>query len=151
MVYSHDDIVWTSGAIFHPSWYRRYLFPNLKKLYAPLIESGKKVLFISDGCYTEFVDDIAACGVHGFFFEPLTDLAVLAERYGKTHVLIGNVDTRVLLTGSRARIRAEVERCMAIGKDCPGYFIGVTNMIPANTPIESALYYNQVYEELCRR
>jgi hypothetical protein len=61
------------------------------------------------------------------------------------------VDTRVLLSGSKARIRAEVERCIAIGRDCPGYFIGVTNMIPANTPVEAALYYNQVYERLSRR
>ena len=151
VIYSHDDIVWTAGAIFRPDWYRQYVFPNLKKLYQPLIDTGKKVIFVSDGDYTEFVDDVAACGVHGFFFEPLTDLCYIAERYGKTHLMIGNVDTRVLLGGDKARIRAEVERCIAVGRDCPGYFIGVTNMIPPNTPVESALYYNEMYEELCRR
>jgi len=151
VIYSHDDIVWTAGAIFKPDWYRRYVFPNYRTFYEPLIESGKKIIFISDGNYTEFVDDIAACGVHGFFFEPLTDLSYLAERYGQTHVLIGNADTRCLLYGSKAQIRADVERCMALGKKCPGYFLGVTNMIPANTPVESALYYNQVYEDLCMR
>jgi len=40
---------------------------------------------------------------------------------------------------------------MALGKDCPGYFMSVTNMIPSNTPVENALYYNQVYQELSRR
>jgi hypothetical protein len=40
---------------------------------------------------------------------------------------------------------------MAIGKGCPGFFVAVGNHIPANTPIENALYYNQVYEELSRR
>jgi hypothetical protein len=44
-----------------------------------------------------------------------------------------------------------VERCIALGKDCPGYFIGVTNMIPINTPVEKALYYNEMYEILSRR
>ncbi|HUT37130.1 MAG TPA: uroporphyrinogen decarboxylase family protein [Planctomycetota bacterium] len=151
VIYSHDDIVWTSGAIFRPEWYRRYVFPNLRRHYEPLVARGKKIIFVSDGDYTEFVDDIAACGVAGFFFEPLTDLRVLAERYGKTHVLIGNVDTRVLLSGSKVRIRAEVERCVATGRSCPGYFIGVTNMIPANTPVWAALYYNEVYERLSRR
>jgi len=29
--------------------------------------------------------------------------------------------------------------------------MAVGNHIPANTPVESALYYNEVYEELCRR
>lgn len=151
VVYSHDDIVWTAGAFIHPEWYRRYVFPNLKKLYEPLIEAGKKIIFVSDGNYTQFVDDIAATGVHGFFFEPLTDLHYVAEKYGKTHVIIGNVDTRILLMGTKVQIRAEVERCLSIGRHCPGYFIGVTNMIPANTPVENALYYNEVYEELCRR
>ena len=36
-------------------------------------------------------------------------------------------------------------------KDCPGYFLSVTNMIPFNTPVENALYYNQVYRELSPR
>jgi len=151
VVYSHDDIVWTTGAVFHPDWYRKYIFPNYRKFYEPLLDSGKKVIFVADGNYTEFVDDIAATGVSGFFFEPLTDLKYIVERYGQTHIIIGNVDTRLLLMGTREEIRQEVERCMALGKNCPGYFIGVTNMIPANTPIESALYYNEVYEELSRR
>ena len=151
VIYSHDDIVWTRGAVFRPEWYRRYVFPNLKKYYEPLIAAGKKIIFISDGNYTEFVDDIAACGVHGFFFEPLTDLNCIAERYGKTHVLIGNADTRILLYGSKAQIRAEVERCMSVGRHCPGFFMGVTNMIPPNTPVANAIYYNQVYEELSKR
>jgi len=66
-------------------------------------------------------------------------------------VIIGNADTRILLMGTREEIRTEVERCLSIGRHCPGYFMGVTNMIPPNTPIESALYYNEVYEELSRR
>jgi hypothetical protein len=70
VVYSHDDIVWTSGAVFHPEWYRKYIFPNYKKYYAPLIEAGKKIIFVSDGNYSEFVDDIAATGAHGFFLNP---------------------------------------------------------------------------------
>ena len=151
VIYSHDDIVWTAGAIFRPEWYRKYVFPNYKMYYEPLVAAGKKIIFISDGNYTEFVDDIAACGVHGFFFEPLTDLEYLVRKYGRTHVLIGNADTRALLSGNRQRIRGEVERCMKTAKKCPGWFMGVTNMIPSNTPVESALYYNQVYEELSLR
>jgi len=151
VVYSHDDIVWTSGAVFHPQWYRKYVFPNYEKFYSPLLDAGEKVIFVADGDYTEFVDDIAATGASGFFFEPLTDLRYIVEHYDKTHIIIGNADTRILLSGTREDIRREVERCMNLGKECPGYFMGVTNMIPANTPVESALYYNQVYEELCER
>jgi uroporphyrinogen-III decarboxylase len=151
VVMIHDDIVWTSGAIFHPDWYRKFVFPNYKRLFAPILDSGKKLIYTSDGTYTEFIDDIANCGVHGFVLEPTTDMMYIAERHGKTHVFVGNADTRVLLSGSREDIRAEVKRCMDIGKDCPGFFLAVGNHIPPNTPVDNALYYNDVYEELSRR
>ena len=151
VVMVHDDMVWTEGAIFSPDWYRRFVFPNYKRLLAPLIESGKKVIFTSDGNYTEFIDDIAATGVSGFVLEPTTDMAHIARAYGKTHVFIGNADTRILLYGTREEIRAEVKRCMDIGKECPGFFMAVGNHIPPNTPVENALCYNEAYEELSRR
>jgi len=151
VVMLHDDIVWTSGAFLHPDWYRKFIFPNYKKCFTPLIDSGKKIIFTSDGNYTEFIDDIASCGVHGFVMEPTTDMQYVADKYGKTHVFIGNADTRILLLGAKEQIRAEVERCMSIGKKYPGFFMAVGNHIPANTPVENVLYYNEVYEELSRR
>ncbi len=151
VVMIHDDIVWTSGAFINPDWYREYIFPNYKQYFNPLIESGKKILFTSDGNYTEFIDDIVESGVHGFVLEPTTDMEYIADNYGQTHVFIGNADTRILLKGTKKEIRKEVERCMRIGKDCPGFFMAVGNHIPANTPVENAVYYNQVYEELSRR
>ena len=151
IVMVHDDLVWTSGAVWRPEWYRRFVFPQYKRLLAPLRDAGKRILFTSDGNYTQFVDDIAESGVHGFVMEPSTDMAYVAGKYGRTHVLVGNADTRILLMGTREEIRAEVERCMAVGKNCPGFFMAVGNHIPANTPVENALYYNEVYEELSRR
>ncbi len=151
LVMMHDDIVWSSGPFIHPDWYRAHVFPNYRRLLEPLREAGKKIAYTSDGDYTLFLDDIAAAGVDGFVMEPLTDMAAVAERYGQTHFFIGNADTRILLSGDRAAIRAEVERCMAIGRDCPGYFLAVGNHIPANTPVEAALYYNECYERMMRR
>ena len=151
VVMSHDDIVWTAGPFLPPEWYRQYVFPNYKRFYRPLIDSGKKILYTSDGNYTEFIDDIAACGVTGFVLEPMTDMAYIAETYGQTHAFIGNADTRILLSGTKRQIRREVERCMKIGKDCPGFFLAVGNHIPPNTPVENAIYYNQCYEKLAER
>ena len=151
VVMVHDDIVWSSGPFMQPAWYRKYLFPNYKKLFAPLLESGKKIIYTSDGNYDLFVADIADCGVNGFVLEPWTDLGAIVEGYGQTHVIIGNADTRILLNGTQAQIRAEVERCIGLGRDCPGYFLAVGNHIPPNTPVENALYYNEVYEALSQR
>jgi len=147
----HDDIVWTSGPFANPAWYREYVFPNYKKLFAPLHEAGKKIIYTSDGTYTTFVDDIAACGVNGFVLEPTTDMAYIAEKYGKTHSFIGNADTRILLMGSKDDIYREVKRCIDIGKKCPGFFMAVGNHIPPNTPVDNCLYYNDAFEKMRRR
>ncbi len=151
VVMIHDDIVWTSGAFLHPDWYRKYIFPNYRRLFAPVIESGKKIMYTSDGNYTAFIDDIAACGVNGFVMEPTTDMAYIAQKYGRTHAFVGNADTRILLSGTREEIEAEVRRCMDIGKSCPGFFMAVGNHIPSNTPVENALIYQEAYLRHARR
>ena len=109
-------------------------------------------------CYHCSIDDLrrqCLCVFkEGFYLddiEPITDMKYIAEKYGKTHFFIGNFDTRILLNGTKKQIEQEVERCMEIGKDCPGFFMAVGNHIPANTPVDNALYYNEVYEKLSTR
>jgi len=143
----HDDMVWTEGAIFHPEWYRKYVFPKYKKFWKVLKDAGKIVLFCSDGNFTEFVDDIAGAGADGFIFEPLTDLKYIVEKYGKTKVIVGNIDTRALTFGTKEAVKAEVERCYDLGRKCPGYFFAVGNHIPHNIPLENALYYLELIRD----
>jgi hypothetical protein len=151
VVMIHDDIVWTEGAFISPEWYRKYVFPNYKRCFSHLHQANKKILFTSDGNYTEFIDDIADAGVNGFVLEPLTDMDYIARKYGKTHSFIGNFDTRVLLIGTKEDIYAEVKRCMDIGKKYPGFIMAVGNHIPPNTPVDSCLYYDEFCKQLGKR
>jgi len=143
----HDDIVWTAGPVFSPDWYRRYVFPRYQKLWRPLKEAGKILLFCSDGNFTMFVDDLVECGADGFIFEPLTSLEQIAAKYGQSKVMVGNVDCRILTYGTPEQIEAEVRRCADIGRSCPGYFFAVGNHIPYNVPLEHV----ELYLELIRR
>ncbi|NQT21084.1 MAG: hypothetical protein HQ592_15355 [Planctomycetes bacterium] len=148
---THDDMVWTQGAIFHPRWYREHVFPRYKKYWEVLRNAGKKVLFCSDGNFTEFVDDLVDAGAQGFIFEPLTDLEYIVKNYGQTHVIIGNADCRVLTFGTKEDVRKEVKRCMDLGRDCPGYFFAVGNHIPPNIPVENAVECFNEYHRLRNR
>jgi hypothetical protein len=145
---THDDMVWTSGGIFSPAFYREFVFPNFRRYWQVVKDAGKKVLFCSDGNFTQYVDDIAAAGADGFIFEPLTDLDAVVRRYGKTHVIIGNADTRVLTFGTKEEVVAEVKRCMDLGRDCPGYFFAVGNHIPPNVPIGNADACMEAYHRM---
>ena len=147
----HDDMVWSNGAIFNPAWYRKYVFPRYKKLWDVLKSEGIKVLFCSDGNFTEFVDDIANAGADGFIFEPLTDLETIVKKYGDTHVIVGNADCRILTYGTKQDIEKEVLRCMNTAKKCPGFIIAVGNHIPANVPIDNAMVYFEAVQKYGQR
>lgn len=149
--HTHDDMVWTEGGFLPPDFYRTYVFPNFKKMWDCARDAGKKILFTSDGNYTEYVDDIAAAGAEGFVFEPTTDLEAVCKKYGKTHVIIGNADCRILTFGTREEVQAEVKRCMDLGRDCPGFFFAVGNHIPPNVPIENADACIEAYLDMRKR
>lgn len=146
--HTHDDLVWTSGPIFSPEFYRTYVYPNLKRYWQCVKDAGKKVLFTSDGGYTALMDDLAALGADGFVLEPTTDLACAVQRYGRTHVLIGNADCRVLTFGTEQEVCREVKRCLDLGRDCPGYFFAVGNHIPPNVPVANAQACMKAYRDM---
>lgn len=75
----------------------------------------------------------------------------LAEQYGKSKVIIGNIDTRILTFETKEKILKEVRRCANIGRNCPGYFFAVGNHIPHNVPLKNALYYLDLIKKLGRR
>jgi hypothetical protein len=148
VVISHDDLCMTRGPVFHPDWYRQYIFPRYPEIWAPLKEKGIKVLFCSDGNLTPLVDDIAAAGADGFIVEPLVDLNWLVEKYGGKKIIIGNVDTKVLTFGSVEDIRAEVMRCVKTAGHYPGYFLNVSGQIPYNVPLENLKAYFDICAEV---
>ncbi len=57
----------------------------------------------------------------------------------------------MLQFGKKEDIRREVERCVNAGRNCPGYFMAVSNHIPNGIPLENVEYYFEVFEELRKR
>lgn len=147
----HDDLCWTSGPAADPAWYRRYLFPCLKKLVEPVRAAGKKILFTSDGTIDEFFPDIVGLGVDSVVMEPSSNMALFAERYGDRVGFVGGMDCRTLAYGTPEEIGREMVRVMAYGKRCPGFILAVGNHLPGDVPVERALLYNDWYERLAAR
>jgi len=149
---SHDDMVWSAGAFMHPDFYRRAIFPRYKALWDVLKKAGKKVLFCSDGTWTQFATDIAEAGADGFIFEPTCDLDYMVRNFGKTHVLVGSkVDCRTLTFGTKDQIRAEIDATLELAFDCPGFMFAVGNHIPSNVPIENAVFYMEYLRDNWKR
>ena len=136
----------------YPDFYRAAIFPRYKKLWDVLHEAGKIVLFCSDGDFTQFVDDIAHAGADGFIFEPMTHLETVAERYGKTHVIMGSkVDCRTLTFGTPRDIQREIDETLPIARKCPGFVFAIGNHLPSNVPLDNARFYLDYLSEHWQR
>ena len=147
----HDDLCWTSGPVTSPEWYRRYIFPYLRKLIEPVKAAGKKVMFTSDGTIDEFFPDIVALGVDSVVMEPTSNMALFAEKYGDRVGFVGGMDCRTLTYGTMADIEREMIRVMEFGRRYPGFMLAVGNHLPTDVPVERALFYNELYERLAVR
>ncbi|MHB9130656.1 MAG: uroporphyrinogen decarboxylase family protein [Armatimonadota bacterium] len=144
----HDDMVWTEGPFMSPAFYRKYIFPRFQELWRPLKEAGKRIIFCSDGTFDMFLDDLAAAGADGFCFEPTNDLEMMVRKYGQTHVLMGGADCRTMTFGTKAEIEKELRWIFDMARNCPGFVFTTGNHFPANIPLEHALLYFDLIEEL---
>lgn len=147
----HDDLCWTEGPVTHPEWYRQYIFPHIKNLIKPVKEAGKKILFTSDGTIDEFYDDIVDAGADMVFMEPTCDIRKFAEKHGERCGFCGGMDCRDIIYGDFASIEKKMKDLMEFGKRYPGFVLAVGNHLPPDTPVDKALFYNEMYEKYAYR
>ena len=146
VVIQHDDFVWTSGAFMNPDVYRKVIIPRYAELWTPIHDAGKKVLFCSDGNFTEFAADVAEAGADGFIFEPCMDFGYMVDHFGQTHCLVGSfADCRDLTFGKWDKVQVDIDKTFERLADCRGAIVAVGNHLPPNIP-EAML--NQYFEYL---
>ncbi len=133
VVIQHDDFVWAGGPFMHPEIYRKVIIPRYAELWKPVHSAGKKVLFCSDGDYTQFAGDVAEAGADGLIFEPCMDFGFMEERFGRTQCLVGSfVDCRDLTLASWNKVRRDMDATFERLEDCRGAIIAVGNHLPPN-------------------
>ena len=145
-VVPHDDLCMTSGPVASPAWYRKYIYPQYEKIFAPVKAAGKPVLLLSDGDISRLAPDVAPF-VDGFIFEPSTPADFMFDHFGQDKCLIGGVDACALTFGSVGDVELEVKRALERGKRCPGYVVACANTIPANVPRDNVYAYFKAVEK----
>jgi hypothetical protein len=113
------------------------IIPRYAQLWEPIHEAGKKVLFCSDGDFTQFAVDVVAAGADGLIFEPCNDFGFMVDNFGETTCLVGSfTDCRDLTFGKWDRVRASIDRTFERLADCRGAIVAVGNHLPPNIPGE---------------
>jgi hypothetical protein len=152
MIFLHDDVAMERGLVFHPDWYRRRLFPLYEELLEPLMKTKRvKVAFVSDGDYTDLLDDLVAVGFDGFIINANMNLAEIAQHIGRDHFLIGNASTAILTFGKPEDVVREVQRCLDDARPCAGHVMKATADLPHNIPLDNIRAYFRASRELSRQ
>lgn len=149
-VVCHDDIVTTRGPVCSPTWMKKYIFPRYEEYWSMLRESGKRVIFMVDGCMDAYADDVITCGASGIVTEPYTDFKAIARKHENV-VLAGEGDNRILSRNNPDEIRAMVDSMVETAKMTGGYFMCVGNHIPWNVSPEGIKTYLDYSAEVAYR
>jgi hypothetical protein len=146
VVYCGEDICYSDGPLCSPKLLRDIYFPHLKKALQPLKDSGMKVVWHSDGDIMPIIHDLIDCGVDGFQGleeDHGMDLAVLAEMTntkGDPLILWGSISvTSTLPFGTVEDVRADVDRCLRIGKDNGRLFLSPSSSVGPEVPTDNIL------------
>ena len=141
VMFCHDDLAMTNQLVFHPAWYRQYIYPWYRRFWSMLRERGIRVIFVSDGAFDPLVPDLIELGVAGFKVERRFDVPAFLEKYGQSHVLIAGVDQYALTFGTPAEVERATRETAEMGRPCPGFIWRADATIPGNIPLQNLETY----------
>jgi uroporphyrinogen decarboxylase len=135
-----DDLSSTDNYFVNPEWYRRNLFPWMKKYGEAAASKGLPLIYHCDGTMWEVLPDVVDCGFNAIQpIEPKAmDIAEVKRQYGRHLALIGNIDLGGVLTmGTPEQVEAQVRQRIAEVGPGGGYLVGSSNSITSYVPLEN--------------
>lgn len=149
--YFADDWGSTTGMIFSPEMWRRFVKPRLAVVYQRCHEAGVYVGQHSDGRIQPIFPDLVEIGLD--IFNPLEPAAMdpveMKQQFGEQVTFYGGIDVeRTLPFGTPDEVRVEVrERAASLGKG-GGYILQTSHHILWDTPLENVIAYVEAVRAL---
>ncbi len=146
LVVIHDDLAGTRGLVLSPDFLREYCLPWYRRIFEAIHDQGRKVLYMCDGNYLPFLDDILSAGPDGLYIESSSmHPAEFMRRAGADKFYLIKTDNRHIDTDTPEDIHAELLALRDLHRQYPGMVIyrGGGNPPPAN-----AEAFDRYYREL---
>jgi len=147
-VYFGDDWGQQRGLQMGPAIWRRFIYPQLERMYGAVRRAGKFVMIHSCGDVDELFDDLIAAGLHCFNpFQPeVMDVCRLMAEYRGRLAFHGGISTqRTLPFGSVEDVRAETRRMIELGAE-GGYILAPAHDVERDVPLENMLAMIEVVQ-----
>jgi uroporphyrinogen decarboxylase len=144
-VYFGDDWGQQHGLQMGPRLWRKFIYPELKRMYGAVRDAGKYVYIHSCGDVDELFDDLIGIGLNCFNpFQPeVMDVAALVDKYRGRLAFHGGLSTqRTLPYGTVEDVRTETRRLLAMGAQ-GGYIFAPAHAVEGDVPLENMLAFIQ--------
>ena len=145
---------YTSLSLISPEWYKRFVYPHLKRTAAACHEEGTLFCVQINGKCDEILELLADAGVD--CTEPLerqplgnVDIGEAKRRIGKTVCLKGNVDpVNTLLKGTPQDVDREIKEIIeTAGGNGTGLIVSTSDQTARDTPIENMEAFREAVEK----
>jgi len=147
-VYFGDDWGQQHGLQMSPRLWRRFICPELKRMYGRVKDAGKYVFIHSCGDVDELFDDLIGIGLDCFNpFQPeVMDVFDLMPRYRGRLAFHGGLSTqRTLPYGTVEDVRDESCRLLAAGRH-GGYIFSPAHSVEGDVPLQNMLAFLEVVQ-----
>jgi uroporphyrinogen decarboxylase len=136
-----DDIAYTEGLMLSPDFFRKALFPRIKKIADAAKTVDAPLIYHSDGRLFQVFDDLHAIGVRGI--QPLEPKSMdpldIKKRWPGKFCLLGNIDLDLMSRGTPEQVEKTVREKIRTLNVGGGYMPGVSNTVPHYVKTENYL------------
>jgi len=137
-----------SCSLISPEMYRTLVFPYHKQIVDHFKEKKVGLGLHICGYADPILEDMVNTGVTNISIDAPTDLAKAVEVTRGKAVLIGNVDTKLFVTGSRDEMKQAIKDCIDKAPKDSGYILAPGCEVPAIAPPEKIDWFMELVNEL---
>jgi hypothetical protein len=144
LMFCGEDVCNNKGPMVSTTFLRKYYFPTVKMIIAPLVEAGIRCIHHCDGDVRPVVDDfiqIGFSGLQGFQYELGVDLYDLRQKRslrGESLLFFTGLSvSRTLPSGTQEDIRNEIDYFIDATDGGQGMFLFTSNVTGVEVPPEN--------------